>query len=363
MANLIPEWTTDLRNEKEHAQGQKGSFFAVPIPIVDPTLGSGIVIDAAYYHSQSAEQKATQPSSATQGVAAYTNNKSYAYGLIQKNYWEQDTWRFVGSGGYTALELNLLDPQYSADGNQLDWYVAGTLFKAELLRRFGSHWYIGGQTRFVHNTQSISGNIETDGNSSTTTTTTTAGNSGFQSTTDTSSSNGLGVLIQYDTRDSQTNAYKGQRLSIDTLFNNTSMGSTNTYQSYNARYRYYTELTDNLVSATEIRACAKSGEAPLWDYCTISLRGFSATNYLNKASASAQTALRWRAWRKLGFVAFVGIGYDAQTIKELGDQSNVNSYGLGMRYMVLESQRINFRVDYARSGDNDALYVSVGEAF
>ena len=31
--------------------------------------------------------------------------------------------------------------------------------------------------------------------------------------------------------------------------------------------------------------------------------------------------------------------------------------------MVLQSKRVNFRVDYARSDDSDALYISVGEAF
>ena len=31
--------------------------------------------------------------------------------------------------------------------------------------------------------------------------------------------------------------------------------------------------------------------------------------------------------------------------------------------MVLATKRINLRVDYGRSGDSDALYLSVGEAF
>jgi hypothetical protein len=31
--------------------------------------------------------------------------------------------------------------------------------------------------------------------------------------------------------------------------------------------------------------------------------------------------------------------------------------------MVLKSKRINLRVDYARSDDNDAWYLAVGEAF
>ncbi len=41
----------------------------------------------------------------------------------------------------------------------------------------------------------------------------------------------------------------------------------------------------------------------------------------------------------------------------------IPSYGIGLRFMVLESQRINMRLDYGRSNGSDAVYLSVGEAF
>ena len=147
------------------------------------------------------------------------------------------------------------------------------------------------------------------------------------------------------------------------LLNSNNIGSTKTYQSFNLRYRYYHQLAKPLVLSLETKGCAKSGQAPLWDYCTIGLRGFSATSYLDKTSFSAQTELRWRAWHDLGLVAFTGVGYNARSVAQLGDNASVNSYGLGLRYMLLESQRINLRIDYARSGNSDALYVSVAEAF
>ena len=47
-----------------------------------------------------------------------------------------------------------------------------------------------------------------------------------------------------------------------------------------------------------------------------------------------------------------------------GEDETIPSYGVGIRFMVLESQRINVRVDYARSDkDNEAWYLSVTEAF
>ncbi len=350
VSTLIPEWTPDLRDEETKLKAQKGDFIAVPIPVVDPTVGSGIVAVGAYYYGQTAAQKKVQPASATQLVGAYTNNDSYAYGLMQKNYWDEDSWRFVGTAAYTALKLTLIDSQYSADGSQLDWNIKGTLLKSELLRSVGSNWYVGGQVRLINNTQTFSGNVDGELSLS-------------SEEEDQAKAYGLGFLVQYDTRDSQTNAYKGQRFEFDALLNSKEIGSTNSYQSYNFKYRYYHQLVNDLVLSVEAKSCAKSGQAPLWDYCTIGLRGFSATRYLNKASTSLQSEFRWRAWKDIGAVAFVGIGYDGKSIADLGSKASVNSYGVGLRYMVLDSQRINLRFDYARSGDNDAIYISVAEAF
>ena len=41
----------------------------------------------------------------------------------------------------------------------------------------------------------------------------------------------------------------------------------------------------------------------------------------------------------------------------------IPSYGIGLRFMVLQSKRINIRLDYARSTDSDAIYLGVLEAF
>ena len=355
VSNIIPEWTPDLREENTKLKAQKGDFIAVPIPIADPTIGTGLVAAAAYYYGQTATEKASQPASATQGVAAYTNNDSYAYGLIQNNYWQQDTWRFVGTAAYVALKLTLIDSQYSEDGSQLDWNIKGTLFKSDLLRRVGDNWYVGGQLRLINNKQTFSGKVQGEAFG--------AESNSDEGDSDIAKANGLGLLVQYDTRDSQTNPYKGQRFEFDMLLNSDNIGSTKTYQSFNLSYRYYHQLAKPLVASIEAKACAKSGQAPLWDYCTIGLRGFSATSYLDKSSFSTQAELRWRTWNDLGLVAFAGVGYNARSIAQLGDNTNVNSYGLGLRYMVLESQRINLRLDYARSGDSDAIYISVAEAF
>ena len=62
-------------------------------------------------------------------------------------------------------------------------------------------------------------------------------------------------------------------------------------------------------------------------------------------------------------MGFVGAGYTGDSFSGIRDHEAIPSYGLGLRFMVLQEKRINLRLDYARSTDSDAIHFSVGEAF
>jgi len=161
-----------------------------------------------------------------------------------------------------------------------------------------------------------------------------------------------------------TNAYEGRRLEGKAIFSVADGLDTNSYQGYYLRLRSYHQLQKApVVVAWDINGCAKSGRFPLWDTCRINLRGFPLTDYLGKQSITGQIETRWRATERWGFVAFVGAGHISNSLSAAGDNEEVPSYGAGVRFMVLKSKRVNLRVDYARSDDSEAWYISVGEAF
>ena len=122
-------------------------------------------------------------------------------------------------------------------------------------------------------------------------------------------------------------------------------------------------MTDSLVLAWEVQGCVRAGNFPLWDACTVKLRGFAATDYLRRETASGQVEARWHFSKRWGLVGFAGIGHAGQTTVLDRGNTSVPSYGAGVRFMVLTAKRINMRFDYARSTDSDAVYLSVGEAF
>lgn len=342
-----PGIAPDIREDETRLKLQRGDFVVVPIPISDPTLKEGLVVGAAYFYPQSEEEKKLQPASVTAAGGLYTSNDSRAFALVQQNYWKNNNWRFTGIVGGADLRLSLLTSDEANGSQSADWRVNGSFLAAKLARRLKGKWYGGVLTRLVDASQSI----ETD-------TSTLDFNAGSDAR-----AMGLGGYVEYDSRDNPLNSSSGRYFKLNTLFNDEAIGSNTTYQSYSAAFRSYHAVTDSLVLAWEIQGCQRSGTAPLWDSCTVKLRGFAATDYLSKASASSQVEGRWQLSDRWGVVGFAGAGYVGNSFNGIREREAIPSYGVGLRFMVLKNKRINLRLDYARSTESDAIHVSVGEAF
>jgi outer membrane protein assembly factor BamA len=287
----------------------------------------------------------------------YTSNDSRAFALVQQNYWKSNKWRFTGAVGAADLRLSLLAPDETSSGQQVDWRINGEFIFAKLSRKLTGHWYGGLNMRVINADQSIEISapeppppVPPDSTSD------------FDLGSETRSS-GLGISIEYDTRDMPLNSYSGKHFTLSALFNDEALGSDETYQTYTLAYRSYHSVSESLVLAWEIQGCQKSSQPPLWDACTVDLRGFAVTDYLGEVSASGQVEARWRMSKRWGLVAFAGSGYIGDSFSGVRENEPIPSYGAGIRFTVLVPKRINMRLDFAHSTDSDAIYFGVGEAF
>ena len=342
-----PSIAPDIREDESKLKQQKGNFVAVPIPISNPTLGTGLVAGAAYFYKQTEEQKKVQPASVTGAGGLYTDNDSKAFAIGHQGYWSKNRWRVTSAIGAADLRLSLLSADQTPGGRNVDWRIKGGFLFAKLSRKLAGHWYGGLNLRVVDADQTFEpseASLEFD-----------LGNH--------VRSAGMGASAEYDARDMPMNTYSGRYFKVDALFNDESLGSDKTYQSYSLAYRSYHELTDSLVLAWEVQGCKRGGTTPLWDACMIKLRGFSVTDYLGTETASGQVEARWRLNERWGLVGFAGSGHVRNPFSEVRDRNPVPSYGAGIRFTVLKAKRINLRIDYARSKDSDAIHVAVGEAF
>jgi outer membrane protein assembly factor BamA len=343
-----PGLAPDIREDETKLKIQDGDTVIVPIPMSNPTLGTGLIVGGAYFYPQTEEQAKKQPASLTGAGAMYTSNDSRAFVLAQQNYWKEDRWRFTGVVGAADIRLELLAADETGDGTRIDYKVGGPILLTQLSRRLKGHWYGGVKYRLIHAAQAIEAGTDTE-------------SSDFELGDATSS--GLGLTFEYDSRDLPMNSYDGAHFKIEGLFNAEALGSDGDYQSYSTYLRFYRSLTDSVVLAWEAQGCLREGSVPLWDACTVKLRGFAATDYLGESSISTQLEARWKMSKRWGVVGFAGVGDVVNSFSGLGDGESIPSYGLGIRFMVLQSKRINMRLDFARSDDSDAVYLSVGEAF
>lgn len=345
-ADTRPSVAPDIREDDSALKLQKGNFVAVPIPISNPTLDTGLVAGAAYFYPQTEQQQEIQPASVTAVAAMYTSNDSRAAAVVQQNYWRDNRWRFTGALGAADLRLSLIAPDEDGGTASINWRINGTFLLARLSRKIRGSWYGGVFLRTVDANQSLE-----------------LGDASVDFDTNDVRTVGAGLSAENDSRDMPINSYSGRHFKVQALFNDEAIGSNDTYQSYDVSFRSYHELTDAVVLAWELQACQRKGTVPLWDSCLIKLRGFSATDYLGRASYSGQVELRWRLSNRWGFVAFGGGGEVADSFSGFRDRSLIPSFGAGVRFSVLPAKRVNMRLDFAKSRDSDAIHFSVGEAF
>jgi len=347
--DLRPAVAPDIRDDATRLKLQKGDFVAVPIPISNPTLDTGLVAGAAYFLAQTAVQRQAQPASVVGVGGMYTTNESKVIGIFQQDYWRNDRWRFTGAIGVADVRLSLIAPEDTQQEGGLDWRIKGGFLFARLSRRIGGDWYGGGMLRVVDASQDIERAQE-------------AGESRFD-TSESTRAAGVGLTLENDTRDMPTNPYKGRYFKAEALFNDDAIGSSKNYQAYTADYRAYHALSESFVFAWQVQGCRKAGTPPLWDACRIPLRGFSAFDYLGVSSASGQVEARWRIYKRFGIAAFAGSGWAGDSFSSAGGNETVTSYGTGIRFEVLPAKRINLRIDFAWSDEDNGIHVSVGEAF
>ncbi|MBE0592839.1 MAG: BamA/TamA family outer membrane protein [Gemmatimonadales bacterium] len=98
------------------------------------------------------------------------------------------------------------------------------------------------------------------------------------------------------------------------------------------------------------------------------LRGYAMGKYRGKHLVAGQAEFRWTFYRRLGAVAFAGVGTvwggESQSEEDVFERGLLPSVGAGIRYTLSKEKRINARIDYAFGvNGNDGLYLGIMEAF
>jgi len=355
-----------IAKEAERAEaavtGQKdekdGDFIVAPIPLVNPTLGYGLIGVAAYMKKLDPESQVSYIG----GGGMYADSGSWTIGLGGSFNFKADTWKFKGGLAYFDITIPFYgigneagDEDRSVDVNEKGW-AAGV----KGLRRIAGKWYGGLSYGFAPLTTSFE--FDTDppveledpplvG----------LGESTIAS---------LGLIGERDSRDNQFASYQGSFFQLTWGVSNEAVGSDFDYQSIKANYNLYRRIKKNsnsMIIAGRVSACATPGDTPFYALCkfgqNFDLRGYVGGRYRDKALLAIQSEFRWSFTKRWGAVGFLGVGGVGESFSDFDNDNSLPAAGVGIRFSISPENRLNVSLDWAVGKDNDYVYIYVGEAF
>lgn len=189
-----------------------------------------------------------------------------------------------------------------------------------------------------------------------------AGRNGYQVS-------GLGGSFTYDTRNEAFAPDRG--VFLQGSFNHFArfLGSDFTYTNYVVDVRSFIRTYKKQVLALQAYAFLNNGNVPLRSLASFgganSMRGYYDGRYRDKDQVVLQAEYRAPLYRRLGAVAFGGVGNVSHNCDYLSTRALKYSYGGGLRIALTKSDRLNLRLDYgiSRGGKSSGFYFQLGEAF
>ena len=334
---------------------KRGTWIIAPIPISSPAIGSGLVLALGYVFKLDENDDVSSPS--TLGVmGAFTNNGTRAGGLGGRLYFSENKYQttFLIAKGRVNSDFYGIGRIPGRDAIKVPLSASGTVFFGEFLRNVGKAIFIG--PRFQH--RKLSARLDgpqTPG--------------GFEiPTIDLQSTTvALGFHVQRDKTNGSFYPTNGSLFNATADFFDESLGSKRQYQNYKVSYNSYHGIGTTQVLAYRGMICSANQNVPFYDLCLFGvnndLRGYTGGQFQNRRMFATQAEYRRELPKRLGVVAFAGIGGVANRWNAFRSDEFLPAAGAGLRFKLDKKNHINYRIDWAIGRAGRTLSIGIGEAF
>lgn len=343
------------KKEEKKKKKRKGRIVGSPIAFYTPETKFAFGAAGSYiFHMGGKEDKITRPSSispvfiyttrnqfvARLGADLFTKNNDY--NLTGEVVLEKYPNKFFGIGNDTPDEAEeLFTPRRGG-------------FTLAFLKQLAKGFYLGMQYEF--RTWEI---IEKEEGRML--------DSGLVQGSDSGTISGLILQANYDTRDHLFAPVKGNYAQVLYKWYPKFLGSSSQYTTLLLDLRKYIPLFSGHVFAARAYIQTQSGDVPFLEMGRLGgpylLRGYFEGRYRDKHLAAVEAEYRLPLFWRLGMVVFGGLGDIGPKFSDLDFKRLKPSYGVGLRYLFVKSEKIWLRVDIAFGEGTSGFYVSVFEAF
>ena len=179
------------------------------------------------------------------------------------------------------------------------------------------------------------------------------------------SATGVGVNIEYDSRDYVTEASKGLYVSVCEKIYPKALGSCHgTLWSTTFTVDWYQRLWNGGTLAADLYGELRSAGTPWFLQSRLGgsyrMRGYYEGRYIDRNMVTLQIELRQRIWRRIGCTVWGGAG-NVYGSEAFSWRRTLPNYGIGLRWQF--KHRVNIRVDYGFGRRTSGLVLNINEAF
>jgi hypothetical protein len=352
--NSSPSTAAEPQAAEEERESRGGSFVGAPVPTSSPAIGSGVTLMAGYIFPLSKRDKLSPPS-VIGGAVLITDNGTRGLALGTELYFHEDRYHVLTGFVHGDLNYDFYGTGTAAGdtGRKFRVKQTGTVLFGEALRRVFWRFFIGPRLWLGSSTLSPEEIAQNHPE--------------LPPLGVTLKMRSLGFKVERDTRPNRFYPVKGTYFKLGADFFSKELGGTFTFQTYRLKFNGYHSLDRKQVLAYNLFACSTGGNAPFFGQCIFGtqneLRGYPAGRYIDRKMLATQLEYRLTLPKRIGLVAFAGIGEVAPTFAAFNGKDLLGSLGVGPRFTVSTKYHVNLRADFAVGKNGSTFSMGLGEAF
>lgn len=279
-------------------------------------------------------------------AGTYSTTDSWIAGIFAKTHFNEDRHR-ITAGVFTGIIRNDYS-DFLGSGLPIQTTDDLAVYALRYVTKVYGHWYVGPQAisanYVISGGDALSGEIIES-----------IGLTGFDS-------NGLGLLVQYDSRDNQYSPSAGQAFEANNVAYREALGGGVSFDAYSADYQYYHLHGQGHVLALHAKG-RWTHDAPPGGYSSVDLRGYARGQYLAPHMTLAEVEERFVLTQNWGLSAFAGLAALYGGDRDSSEEQWFPAGGGGVRYK-LNNEGLIVRAELAVGrDDNWGFYLQFGQPF
>lgn len=357
--NLSVDSVAQFKKSASNDTTKKVTFAAIPIINYNSTFGlMGGAMGAMYYKLN--KKDTISPSSSTMLMGMYSTSKTYFALAMQQMYFNEDKWRAkfgIGRGDIFFQYFQGLPSlgnfgAYNEEGVWINYNTTMNFLLLDVSRLVIKNLYVGAEVLLNKaNTEYDFPDSETGEN-----------------ITSVAQMNSLGYTLLYDSRDHVNHPTKGFFIQYKNRFIREALGASDNFNRFEIAANNFWDLNKNgnSVLVSRVFANISSGDVPFEGENVVGrddIRGYSEGKYRGNQVYALQAELRQNVYKKFGMVGFLGIASAVDQMNEIPKSELLPGAGIGIRYLMIPSEKINVGFDVGVGKDDWSLTFRIGETF